>query len=159
MAEMTGITTEQWQDVVSRLREDERITNQLLGFVNLISVQGVLGETLYLQVANEMTRGIIEQRIKQPLLETLSTVGLDEAPTNIGIVVNPELTLAFTANQQADLELEEEPETVVPVYSSADSSQPTDGSSRLNPRYTFESFNQHQLQFPIKIPPGRRSID
>jgi len=142
MAEMTGITTEQWQDVVSRLREDERITNQLLGFVNLISVQGVLGETLYLQVANEMTRGIIEQRIKQPLLETLSTVGLDEAPTNIGIVVNPELTLAFTANQQADIELEEEPETVVPVYSSADSSQPTDGSSRLNPRYTFESFVQ-----------------
>jgi len=142
MAEMTGITAEQWQDVVSRLREDERITNQLLGFVNLISVQGVLGETLYLQVANEMTRGIIEQRIKQPLLETLSTVGLDEAPTNIGIVVNPELTLAFTANQQADLELEEEPETVVPVYSSSDSSQPTDGSSRLNPRYTFESFVQ-----------------
>ena len=139
---MTGITAEQWQDVVSRLREDERITNQLLGFVNLISVQGVLGETLYLQVANEMTRGIIEQRIKQPLLETLSTVGLDEAPTNIGIVVNPELTLAFTANQQADLELEEEPETVVPVYSSSDSSQPTDGSSRLNPRYTFESFVQ-----------------
>jgi chromosomal replication initiator protein len=142
MAEMTGITTEQWQDVVSRLREDERITNQLLGFVNLISVQGVLGETLYLQVANEMTRGIIEQRIKQPLIETLSMVGLDEAPTNIGIVVNPELTLAFSANQQADLELEEEPETVVPVYSSTDSSQPTDGSSRLNPRYTFESFVQ-----------------
>ena len=142
MAEMTGITTEQWQDVVSKLREDERITNQLLGFVNLISVQGVLGETLYLQVANEMTRGIIEQRIKQPLLETLSTVGLDEAPTNIGIVVNPELTLAFTASQQAELEIEEEPETAVPVYSSTDNSQPTDGSSRLNPRYTFESFVQ-----------------
>ena len=141
MAEITGITTEQWQDVVSKLRDDERITKQLLGFVNLISVQGILGETLYLQVANEMTRGIIEQRIKQPLLDTLNLVGLDEAPSNIGIVVNPDLPVAFSANQQMDVEVEEEP-AVVPVYTSTDSAQPTDGSSRLNPRYTFESFVQ-----------------
>ena len=141
MAEITGITTEQWQDVVSRLRDDERITKQLLGFVNLISVQGILGETLYLQVANEMTRGIIEQRIKQPLLDTLNLVGLDEAPSNIGIVVNPDLPVAFSANQQMDIEVEEEP-AVVPVYTSTDPAQPTDGSSRLNPRYTFESFVQ-----------------
>ncbi|MCX6496375.1 MAG: chromosomal replication initiator protein DnaA, partial [Rhodoluna sp.] len=75
MAELTELTTEQWQDVVSRLKDDDRITKQLLGFVNLISVQGIVGETLYLQVANEMTRGIIEQRIKQPLLDTLNLVG------------------------------------------------------------------------------------
>ena len=134
MAEITGITTEQWQDVVSKLRDDERITKQLLGFVNLISVQGILGETLYLQVANEMTRGIIEQRIKQPLLDTLNLVGLDEAPSNIGIVVNPDLPVAFSANQQMDVDVEEEP-AVVPVYTSTDPAQPTDGSSRLNPRY------------------------
>ena len=141
MAELTGITTEQWQDVISRLKDDERITKQLLGFVNLISVQGILGETLYLQVANEMTRGIIEQRIKQPILDTLTLVGLDEAPTNIGIVVNPDLPVAFSANQPADIEVEEAP-AVVPVYSSTDNAQPADGSSRLNPRYTFESFVQ-----------------
>lgn len=141
MAEITGITTEQWQDVVSKLRDDERITKQLLGFVNLISVQGILGETLYLQVANEMTRGIIEQRIKQPLLDTLNLVGLDEPPSNIGIVVNPDLPVAFSSNQQMDIQVEEEP-AVVPVYTSTDPAQPTDGSSRLNPRYTFESFVQ-----------------
>jgi chromosomal replication initiator protein len=141
MAELTSITTEQWQDVISNLKEDERIGKQLLGYVNLISVQGVLNETLYLQVANEMTRGIIEQRIRIPLLETLSKIGLPNAPTNLGIVVNPDLTIAFTPTEQNDLELEE-PADVLPVYTSTDSSQPADGSSRLNPRYTFESFVQ-----------------
>lgn len=141
MAELTGITTEQWQDVVSRLKDDDRITKQLLGFVNLISVKGVFQETLYLQVANEMTRGIIEQRIKEPLLDTLKLVGLAEAPSNIGIVVNPDLPVAFGSNQPADIEFDEEP-AMVPVYTSSDSSQPADGSSRLNPRYTFESFVQ-----------------
>ena len=141
LAELTGITTEQWQDVVSRLKDDDRITKQLLGFVNLISVKGVFQETLYLQVANEMTRGIIEQRIKEPLLDTLKLVGLDEAPSNIGIVVNPDLPVAFGSNQPVDIEFDDEP-AMVPVYTSSDSSQPADGSSRLNPRYTFESFVQ-----------------
>ena len=141
MAEMSGITTEQWQDVVSRLKDDDRITKQLLGFVNLISVQGILGETLYLQVANEMTRGIIEQRIKQTLLDTLALVGLAEVPTNIGIVVNPDLPVSFSSNQPLDNEPEEQVD-IVPVYISTESSQPAEGSSRLNPRYTFESFVQ-----------------
>jgi chromosomal replication initiator protein len=141
LAELSGITTEQWQDVVSRLKDDDRITKQLLGFVNLISVKGVFQETLYLQVANEMTRGIIEQRIKEPLLDTLKLVGLDEAPSNIGIVVNPDLPVAFGSNQPVDIAFDEEP-AMVPVYTSSDSSQPADGSSRLNPRYTFESFVQ-----------------
>ncbi len=141
MAELTELTTEQWQDVVSRLKDDDRITKQLLGFVNLISVQGIVGETLYLQVANEMTRGIIEQRIKQPLLDTLNLVGLGETPSNIGIVVNPDMPVAFTSNQPTDIEFDEEP-AMVPVYTSTESSTPADGSSRLNPRYTFESFVQ-----------------
>ena len=141
MAELTELTTEQWQDVISRLKDDDRITKQLLGFVNLISVQGIVGETLYLQVANEMTRGIIEQRIKQPLLDTLNLVGLGETPSNIGIVVNPDMPVAFTSNQPTDIEFDDEP-AMVPVYTSTESSTPADGSSRLNPRYTFESFVQ-----------------
>ena len=56
MAEVTGITTEQWDDVIAHLKEDGQISAQNLGFVKLISLQGILGETLYLQVANEMTR-------------------------------------------------------------------------------------------------------
>ncbi|NDC48389.1 MAG: chromosomal replication initiator protein DnaA [Micrococcales bacterium] len=139
MAETTGITTDEWQTVVSRLKDDERITPQLFGFVQLINIQGLLGETLYLQVANETARGIIEQRIKQPLLETLQTLGLPESPKNIGIVVNPDLSDTFVSQQQVDIE-------DVPVQATApvppEPVQAAEGSSRLNPRYTFESFVQ-----------------
>ena len=139
MAETTGITTDEWQTVVSRLKDDERITPQLFGFVQLINIQGLLGETLYLQVANETARGIIEQRIKQPLLETLQTLGLPESPKNIGIVVNPDLSDTFVSQQQVDIE-------EVPVQATApvppEPVQAAEGSSRLNPRYTFESFVQ-----------------
>ncbi|NBR60970.1 MAG: chromosomal replication initiator protein DnaA [Actinobacteria bacterium] len=137
MQETVGITTEQWDQVVSRLAKDERMTKQLMGFVRLINVQGVMGDTLFLQVANEMTRGFIETRIKDYLLEVLQTVGLETAPKNLGIVVNPELTDSFTSTQQ--VEIEEEPVAkVAPV----EVVQPAEGSSRLNPRYTFESFVQ-----------------
>ncbi len=139
MSETTGISTIEWQEVVSKLREDDRIYPQLFGFVQLINVQGLLGETLYLQVANETTRGIIEQRIKQPLLEALQTVGLPETPKNIGIVVNPDLADSFTSNQQVDIE---EPVVSPAVTSPVEPVQPAEGSSRLNPRYTFENFVQ-----------------
>ncbi|NBQ92770.1 MAG: hypothetical protein EBU06_02250, partial [Micrococcales bacterium] len=129
MQETVGITTEQWDQVVSRLAKDERMTKQLMGFVRLINVQGVMGDTLFLQVANEMTRGFIETRIKDYLLEVLQTVGLETAPKNLGIVVNPELTDSFTSTQQ--VEIEEEPVAkVAPV----EVVQPAEGSSRLNPR-------------------------
>jgi chromosomal replication initiator protein len=139
VSETTGISTIEWQEVVSKLREDDRIYPQLFGFVQLINVQGLLGETLYLQVANETTRGIIEQRIKQPLLEALQTVGLSETPKNIGIVVNPDLADSFTSSQQIDIE---EPVASPAVTSPAEPVQPAEGSSRLNPRYTFENFVQ-----------------
>jgi chromosomal replication initiator protein len=139
MAEMTGITTDQWEEVVANLKNDERITPQLFGFVKLISVQGIIGETLFLQVANEMTRGFIEQRIKQTLLDAVNQLGLPDRPTNIGIVVNPELAGVFTTNQQLDVEIQEEP-PVETVTTSNEVAEPIEGSSRLNPRYTFETF-------------------
>lgn len=139
MAEMTGITTDQWEEVVAHLKVDDRITPQLFGFVKLISVQGIIGETLFLQVANEMTRGFIEQRVKQPLLDAVNQLNLQDHPNNIGIVVNPELAGVFTTNQQLDVEVQDEPQTDQ-ASSSTEAAQPGEGSSRLNPRYTFDTF-------------------
>jgi chromosomal replication initiator protein len=139
MANSTDITSDQWEEVVANLKNDERITPQLFGFVKLISVQGINGETLFLQVANEMTRGFIEQRIKDPLLDAVNQLGLKDRPSNIGIVVNPELAGVFTTNQQIDVEVEEvQQPDATPTLSKV--TQPSEGSSRLNPRYTFETF-------------------
>jgi chromosomal replication initiator protein len=139
MAANTDITTDQWEQVVANLKNDERITPQLFGFVKLISVQGINGETLFLQVANEMTRGFIEQRIKEPLLDAVNQLGLKDRPSNIGIVVNPELAGVFTTNQQIEVEVEEDEKADLAPASSG-VAQPVEGSSRLNPRYTFETF-------------------
>jgi chromosomal replication initiator protein len=139
MAENTDITNDQWEEVVANLKDDERITPQLFGFVKLISVQGINGETLFLQVANEMTRGFIEQRIKEPLLDAVNQLGLKDRPSNIGIVVNPELAGVFTTNQQLDSEVEDDQQVDASVVSNI-AAQRAEGSSRLNPRYTFETF-------------------
>jgi chromosomal replication initiator protein len=138
MAEITGMSTDQWQEVVSLLKDDERITPQLQGFVRLMHLQGLMNETLFLQVANETTRGIIEQRIKQPLLEALQKLGLPESPSNIGIVVNPELADMFSSSLQVDIE---EPVAAAPAPIEV-AVQPAEGSARLNPRYIFDSFVQ-----------------
>jgi len=139
MVETAGITTDQWNQVVDTLKNDERMTKQLQGFMQLVSVQGLVGETLFLQVSNEMTRGIIEQKIKQPLLETLQLIGFPTTPTNIGIVVNPDLASSFTPAPQI---AEDEPVYAPPAQVQTEPMGPVEGSSRLNPRYTFETFVQ-----------------
>ena len=64
MSESPDSTREIWQSVLSRLTSDERITPQLLGFVSLVEPKGVMAGTLYLEVPNELTRGMLEQRIR-----------------------------------------------------------------------------------------------
>jgi len=140
MAGVSGISPDQWSDVVSQLQGT--LSKQLLGYVKLISVQGLLGGTLYLQVSNEMTRAMIENQIKQPLLETLQRIGLEPAPTNIGIVVNPELTGVLVLSNQVDLDPAFDPQPAWQAYMPIESGSVPDGSSRLNPRYTFDSFVQ-----------------
>ncbi|MEY4417702.1 MAG: hypothetical protein RIQ88_140 [Actinomycetota bacterium] len=137
MAETFSISTDQWQAALSILYKDDRIGLQDRGFIPLMTVQGLINETLFLEVANEMTRGIIENKIKQPLLDSLKQVGLPVSPSNVGIVVNPDLAEAFKPLRQVDLVEEEAP--VAPLEAVV---QPAEGSSRLNPRYTFDSFVQ-----------------
>ena len=74
MTDAPDQTRELWTAVLSQLSSDDRITPQLHGFINLVEPKGVLAGTLYLEVPNELTRGMIEQRIRVPLLNALSTI-------------------------------------------------------------------------------------
>src|SRR6188768_2299946 len=91
MSETADSTREIWQSVLSRLTSDDRITPQLLGFINLVEPKGVMAGTLYLEVPNELTRGMLEQRIRMPLLNAIAGLGDDEQVSNFAIVVNPEI--------------------------------------------------------------------
>ncbi len=133
MSEPTDPTRELWTAVQARLSSDDRITPQLHGFINLVEPKGVLGETIYLEVPNELTRGMLEQRIRVPLLDALADV--DGDVTNFAIVVNPDIQpmLQPVVDDAVDAAPHQEP--VSPVIELGRRSD-----SRLNPKYNFDNF-------------------
>lgn len=79
-----------WSSVLGILSDDDRITPQLHGFLNLVEPKGVLAGTLYLEVPNDLTRGMLEQRIRVPITEAVSRIG-DDSVANFAITVNPDM--------------------------------------------------------------------
>jgi chromosomal replication initiator protein len=135
MAEAPDATRTLWRTVLTRLTQDDRITPQLLGFVNLVEPKGVMAGTLYLEVPNELTRGMLEQRIRMPLMNAIA--GADqtgEEVTSFAVVVNPDIQRDFM-EQEPPTEQSQyiEPVTPPPVSTRA-------GDSRLNPKYSFDNF-------------------
>jgi chromosomal replication initiator protein len=139
MAETTDSTPEIWKSVLTRLTSDERITPQLLGFISLVEPKGVMAGTLYLEVPNELTRGMLEQRIRLPLLNAISGLSEDQEVTNFAIVVNPDIQHdsleqdAGMGEQAAYIE----PSLVPPPEANTPGRR---SDSRLNPKYNFDNF-------------------
>jgi chromosomal replication initiator protein len=139
MADTADSTPEIWKSVLTRLTRDERITPQLLGFISLVEPRGVMAGTLYLEVPNELTRGMLEQRIRLPLLNAIAGLSEDQEVTNFAIVVNPDIQHDALEQDPIQNEASYIEPTVVPV--SVDT--PTSGrrsDSRLNPKYNFDNF-------------------
>ncbi len=137
MSETPDPTRVIWQSILSSLTEDERITPQLLGFVSLVEPKGVMAGTLYLEVPNELTRGMLEQRIRIPLLNAIASLDDAQEVTNFAIVVNPDiqqdvLEQSHDAAQQSYIE----PTIVAP----ADPTGQRRSDSRLNSKYSFDNF-------------------
>ncbi|MFM9877103.1 MAG: chromosomal replication initiator protein DnaA [Rhodoglobus sp.] len=137
MSENPDSTREIWQSVLSRLTSDERITPQLLGFVSLVEPKGVMAGTLYLEVPNELTRGMLEQRIRLPLLNAISGLSETQDVSNFAIVVNPEIQQDVLEQTPGPAEQSYIEPTLV---SAADSGGPRRSDSRLNPKYSFDNF-------------------
>ncbi len=135
MAELTDPTRVIWQSVLSHLTSDDRITPQLLGFVSLVEPKGVMAGTLYLEVPNELTRGMLEQRIRLPLLNAIAALGDEYPVSNFAIVVNPDI-------QQDSLEQIDpgEQSYIEPIPAPIVDSSPRRSDSRLNPKYSFDNF-------------------
>lgn len=129
-------TRDLWSAVLAQLGADERITPQLHGFVNLVEPKGVLNGVLYLEVPNELTRGMLEQRIRVPLIEAIT--GSAEDVVNFAIVVNPEMqaaTLAVVTDFAEDM-----PATISDPTTTIGEINSRRGDSRLNPKYNFDNF-------------------
>jgi len=139
MQETPDATPAIWKAVLAQLTGDERITPQLHGFISLIEPRGVMAGTLYLEVPNELTRGMIEQRIRIPLLNAIAGLDDEHEVVNFAIVVNPTiqqdvLEQSRDHGDQAYIEPAIIPAPSEPVTSSRRS------DSRLNPKYNFDNF-------------------
>src|SRR4051812_31964229 len=127
-----------WHSILTQLTADDRITPQLHGFISLVEPRGVMAGTLYLEVPNELTRGMLEQRIRLPLLNAIAGLSEDQEVTSFAIVVNPEIQhdvleeVAQTGEQSAYIE--------PTVVSAAPDSSGRRSDSRLNPKYNFDNF-------------------
>ncbi|MGL4340291.1 MAG: chromosomal replication initiator protein DnaA [Rhodoglobus sp.] len=135
MPELADSTHEIWRSVLSLLESDERITPQLMGFISLVEPKGVMTGTLYLEVPNELTRGMLEQRIRLPLLNAIASLGDDTQISNFAIVVNPDI-------EQDILEQAADPaeQSYIEPITIIKKDQPRRSDSRLNPKYSFDNF-------------------
>ncbi|MDA0290298.1 MAG: DnaA/Hda family protein, partial [Actinobacteria bacterium] len=124
-----------WHNAKSHLTTDSRITPQLWGFLDLVEPRGVMGGVLYLEVPNELTRGMLEQRVRLPLLAALESIE-DSDISSFAIVVNPEI--------ESDVLQIPAEDGLMPAYapetSHADPVLTGQDQTRLNNKYSFDNF-------------------
>ncbi|MDA9917919.1 chromosomal replication initiator protein DnaA [Pontimonas sp.] len=135
MSEPETQVADLWQGVKSHLTTDARITPQLWGFLDLVEPRGVMAGVLYLEVPNELTRGMLEQRVRLPLLEALESTE-DSGVSSFAIVVNPEIesdVLQIPLAEAVAAEILSEPFNPDPIAVG-------ENQSRLNAKYSFDNF-------------------
>lgn len=80
-----------WATVLERLSDDEAITPMLQGFLNLVEPKGIAAGTFYLEVPNDFTASMLNQRMRISLLSAMSAIEAPSPVTSFYVVVNPEL--------------------------------------------------------------------
>nr|WP_228507720.1 chromosomal replication initiator protein DnaA [Herbiconiux sp. VKM Ac-1786] len=152
MADGAASTEDNWRTVLQVLSSDERITPQLKGFLGLVVPKGILGGSFYLEVPNDFTRDMLEQRVRPSLLSALGTLDDSLAVSNFSVVVNPDIDdYDSSTDSSAPVAAPGRPDELTqPVVTSsyAESiphAQETVGparnnDTRLNPKYSFDNF-------------------
>ena len=135
MSEPETQVTDLWQGVKSHLTTDARITPQLWGFLDLVEPRGVMAGVLYLEVPNELTRGMLEQRVRLPLLGALESTE-ESGVSSFAIVVNPDIesdVLQIPLGEAVAAEILSDSFDPGPVAMG-------ENRSRLNTKYSFDNF-------------------
>ena len=123
-----------WQKLVSRVANDELVTPHLKGHLDLAVPKGVLDDTLYIEVPNETTRVMLQQRLRDQILGALDELAEMGGPITFVAITNEAL------QSQVRIEVAQEP---APVYVDRDPATGpvlTASTSGLNPKYSFENF-------------------
>ncbi|MGI6878562.1 chromosomal replication initiator protein DnaA [Microbacterium sp. gxy059] len=133
-----------WRLVIAELEQDERITPQLEGFLNLAVPQGVMGGALYVDVPNDLTAAQFNKRMRDAIVDALGRIGGEV--TSFRVVVNPELNdqpYVPEPNPIAEEAAEREHYERTNPRPIGDNPTPhtlSRSETRLNPKYTFDNF-------------------
>jgi chromosomal replication initiator protein len=121
-----------WRDVVHEVSRGVDVSPRILAVVESAVPQGILQETLYLEVDSDFARDMIDQRAREEILAGLEKFSTEaQTISNFSIVVNPGL------RDGDDDESFEVPLSATPLVAA------TRGNAveiRLNPKYTFDNF-------------------
>ncbi len=121
-----------WRTVVHEVSRGVDVSPRILAVVESAVPQGILHETLYLEVDSDFARDMIDQRAREEILAGLGKFSTEaQTISNFSIVVNPGL------RDGDDAESFDVPLSAVPVVAA------TRGNAveiRLNPKYTFDNF-------------------
>jgi chromosomal replication initiator protein len=121
-----------WRSVVNEVSRGIDVSPRILAAVESAVPQGIMSETLYLEVDSDFARDMIDQRAREEILAALVTVSADfETVTNFALVVNPSM-------RELDDDMVDNPVAVAPRGATPVVAQP--GEARLNPKYTFDNF-------------------
>jgi hypothetical protein len=121
-----------WRSVVSEVSRGIDVSPRILAVVESAVPQGIMGETLYLEVDSDFARDMIDQRARDEILAALTAVSADfETVNNFALVVNPSM-------RELDDEVFENPVAVTPRERTPETAPAS--NTRLNPKYTFDNF-------------------
>jgi len=121
-----------WRDVVQEVSRGVDVSPRILAVVESAVPQGILQETLYLEVDSDFARDMIDQRAREDILAGLVKFSTEaQTVSNFSIVVNPGL------RDGDDEDSFDVPVAAVPV---AATTRGNPAEIRLNPKYTFDNF-------------------
>jgi chromosomal replication initiator protein len=132
-------TTLAWTSIRSSLSVSESISPAELGFINLVEPRGVMAGTIYLEVPNDFTRSVIEQRMRTALLQAIAALGPDAGVQNFAVVVNPDIEQRVPEVAPVPVEQEQDHSRPVAPVTEIGSGRSGD-DSKLNPKYIFDHF-------------------
>jgi len=125
--------TTSWKGLVAKVAADPNVTPHLKGHLDLAVPKGVLEDTLYIEVPNEVTRSMLQGRLRDQILNALTELAEVGGPKSFVAITNEDLQTAIRVDVVQEQEIKwPEIDPVLPT------SIPS--ASGLNPKYSFESF-------------------
>jgi chromosomal replication initiator protein len=143
---MTDVAVDAWSRIRAALAADSRVGPQLNGFISLVEPKGVMAGVLYLEVPNDFSRSMLEQRGRLPLAEAIDGLEDEFEIHTFAVTVNPDIVPEYESTPPpASAPAPVAPARVAPSAAAVAAAPETPvvasgTESRLNERYTFETF-------------------